>query len=59
MVISVGCCLILWNETFIELWVKGDAFYLGDTATVMIVLVVIQMVLLRNDAFVIDLTLNR
>jgi O-antigen/teichoic acid export membrane protein len=49
--------VLLWNRIFIGVWV-GDQHYLGTPATLMIVLVVTQFVLIRNDANIIDLTLE-
>lgn len=39
------------------MWV-GEQYYLGAFANLLIVLMVIQLTLIRNDAFVIDLTLD-
>jgi hypothetical protein len=58
LVITVlGTTFLLWNRTFIELWVGGE-HYAGPIPTLLIVLMVIQFVLIRNDAHIIDLTLR-
>jgi O-antigen/teichoic acid export membrane protein len=57
IVTTLGASVILWNRAFITLWV-GAKQYAGDLATLMVVLVVTQFILIRNDSNVIDLTLN-
>ena len=57
IVTVLGSGVLLWNRTFIRLWV-GAKHYAGDLPTLLIVIAVIQFVLIRNDANVIDLTLN-
>ncbi|MEN6408142.1 MAG: hypothetical protein ABFD44_00350, partial [Anaerolineaceae bacterium] len=52
-----GASILLWNRTFIGLWV-GSQHYVGDLPNLLIVVGVIQFVLLRNDANVIDLPLR-
>ncbi len=52
-----GVGILLWNRSFVGLWV-GPEFYAGDVANLMIVLLSVQFVLLRNDANIIDLTLD-
>ena len=54
---AICTTVLLWNRVFLGLWV-GDEHYLGILATLMIVLVVTQFVLIRNDANIIDLTLD-
>jgi len=57
IVTVVGSTVLLWNRAFIGLWV-GAEHYAGSIPTVLIVLVVMQFVLIRNDANIIDLTLR-
>jgi O-antigen/teichoic acid export membrane protein len=57
VVTVVGTTVLLWNRAFIGLWV-GAEHYAGSIPTVLIVLVVMQFVLIRNDANIIDLTLR-
>ena len=52
-----GVGILLWNRSFVGLWV-GPEFYAGDLENLMIVLLSVQFVLLRNDANIIDLTLD-
>jgi O-antigen/teichoic acid export membrane protein len=52
-----GATTLLWSETFITLWV-GQKYYAGSTQTLLIMLVVIQLALIRNDANLINLTLD-
>jgi O-antigen/teichoic acid export membrane protein len=58
LVITVlGSTVLVWNHAFLRLWV-GSEYDLGLVPTLLIVLMITQFVLIRNDAFVIDLTLN-
>jgi O-antigen/teichoic acid export membrane protein len=56
IVTALGCTILVWNRTFVELWV-GAEHYSGSTNAFLIVLIVTQFVLIRNDANFIDLTL--
>lgn len=49
--------ILLWNRTFLGLWV-GAEYYAGSIPTLVVVLMVMQFVFIRNDANIIDLTLN-
>jgi O-antigen/teichoic acid export membrane protein len=53
----VGTTILLWNQDFVQLWV-GKAHYSGNIPTMMIMLMITQFVLIRNDANIIDLSLN-
>jgi O-antigen/teichoic acid export membrane protein len=53
----LGSTVLLWNWVFIRLWV-GAEHYGGAVSTLLIVMVVTQFVLIRNDANIIDLTLR-
>lgn len=55
--IALGTTILLWNRSFISLWVGPD-HYAGMIECFLILLMVTQFVLLRNDANIIDLTLN-
>jgi O-antigen/teichoic acid export membrane protein len=57
LVTAVGATILMWNRSFIHLWV-GSEHYAGLWVNILIVLVVVQWVFFRIDAFVIDLTLN-
>jgi hypothetical protein len=52
-----GACILLWNQLFVQLWV-GDSYYAGLIPTLLIIVLVAQITFIRNDANVIDLTLN-
>jgi O-antigen/teichoic acid export membrane protein len=52
-----GATVLLWQESFLALWV-GDQYYPGPTVTLLIIIMVFQFAFIRNDANIIDLTLN-
>lgn len=54
---AAGSAIIIWNRSFVGLWV-GDRFYAGHLETLLIVLVVVQFALIRNDTYLIDVTLD-
>lgn len=54
---TVGATMLLWNDAFLRLWV-GAEYYAGSSSTLLILLMVTQLILIRNDANVIDLTLD-
>jgi O-antigen/teichoic acid export membrane protein len=53
----LGASLLLWNPSFVSLWV-GDRFYAGTPAMLLIVVMVMQFIFIGNDARIIDLTLR-
>jgi hypothetical protein len=55
--VIVGSTILLWNRSFIRLWV-GPERYAGSTENLLILLLITQFVLIRNDANIIDLTLD-
>lgn len=57
VVTVLGTSVLLWNRTFVGLWV-GAKHFVGGLPDLLIVLVVLQFVFIRNDANVIDLTLR-
>lgn len=57
VVTAVGASILLWNASFVGLWV-GDEHYAGPLATLLIVLMVGQFCFIRNDGFIIDATLQ-
>jgi O-antigen/teichoic acid export membrane protein len=57
VVTVLGTSVLLWNRTFISLWV-GASHFVGPLPELLIVVVVLQFVLIRTDANVIDLTLR-
>lgn len=54
---TLGALVLLWNESFVTLWVGGDYFF-GSAENALLMLVTIQLIFIRNDANVIDLSLN-
>jgi O-antigen/teichoic acid export membrane protein len=57
LITASGATILLWNRSFIHLWV-GAEHYAGFWVNLMIVVVVTQWVFFRIDGFVIDLTLD-
>jgi O-antigen/teichoic acid export membrane protein len=57
IVTVLGSTVLLWNRSFIGLWV-GNEHFVGSLPNLLIVLVVMQFVLIRNDGNVIDLSLR-
>ena len=57
MATVAGAGVLLWEESFLRLWV-GQRYYPGVSATLLIVLMVLQLTLIRVDSNIIDLTLN-
>jgi len=56
VVTVLGTGVLLWNRTFIHLWV-GEEHFLGGLPLLLIVLNIVQVVFIFNDAHIIDLTL--
>jgi O-antigen/teichoic acid export membrane protein len=54
---AIGTTILLWNRSFVHLWVGGQ-HYGGVWANLLIVLMIVQLIFIRNDAYVIDLTLQ-
>jgi O-antigen/teichoic acid export membrane protein len=52
-----GSTMLLWNHSFVQLWV-GNEHYAGTVSNLLIILMVSQFVFIRNDANIIDVTLN-
>lgn len=57
IVTIIGATILVWNRVFINLWVGAER-YAGPTATLLILIMIVQLVLIRNDANIIDLTLD-
>ena len=57
LTMSIGVSILLWNKSFVGLWVGGE-HYAGSLVDFLYVLVVTQLFFVRSDAFVIDLTLD-
>jgi O-antigen/teichoic acid export membrane protein len=52
----IGSTILLWNQAFIGLWVGSERFA-GTIPNFLALLLIVQFVLIRNDANIIDLTL--
>jgi O-antigen/teichoic acid export membrane protein len=57
IVTGLGTVVLLWNRSFIGLWV-GSQHFIGSVPEILIVTVVFQFILIRNDGNVIDLSLK-
>jgi O-antigen/teichoic acid export membrane protein len=55
--VTAGTSLLLWSRSFVGLWI-GDRYYAGTMPMLFIVLLMMQFVFIRNDALIIDLTLD-
>ena len=53
----VGAGVILWNQAFVGLWV-GAEYFAGDSQNLLIIVLMSQFAFIRNDASIIDLTLD-
>jgi len=53
----VGSMILLWNHSFVELW-AGPNIFLGATENLLLVLAMVQLIFIRTDAFIIDVTLK-
>jgi O-antigen/teichoic acid export membrane protein len=54
---AAGTVFLVWQESFLGLWV-GEEYFPGATTNVLIILMVLQFAFIRNDASIIDLTLQ-
>lgn len=54
---AIGATILLWNRSFVSLWV-GAEHYSGFWADLLIVLMIVQLIYIRNDSYFIDLTLQ-
>ena len=57
IVTVLGSTMLLWNRSFVELWV-GKEYYAGAISNLLIIIMVSQFVFIRNDANILDLTLD-
>jgi O-antigen/teichoic acid export membrane protein len=57
IVTVVGSTTLLWNRSFVDIWV-GKEYYAGTISNLLIIIMVSQFVFIRNDANIIDLTLD-
>jgi O-antigen/teichoic acid export membrane protein len=54
---AIGSTVMVWNGTFVGLWV-GEHLYAGRTTTLLVVVLAFQLALIRTDTFVIDVALR-
>jgi O-antigen/teichoic acid export membrane protein len=54
---AAGSTILLWNRSFVYLWV-GPEHYSGFWANLLVVLMIVQLIFIRNDSYVIDLSLQ-
>jgi O-antigen/teichoic acid export membrane protein len=52
-----GATMLLWNQSFVQLWVGGE-YYAGTISNLLIIFMVSQFAFIRIDANIIDLTLD-
>lgn len=57
LVTAVGCTILLWNRSFLSLWV-GPANYAGNWINLLLVFIMAQTMFIRSDSYVIDATLQ-
>lgn len=57
LVTALGFTILLWNASLVELWV-GARHYVGALPNLLMMVMTAQFVLIRNDANIIDLTLD-
>ncbi len=57
LVAALGATILLWNRSLLQVWV-GSRHYLGPGTNLLLMVMVAQFVMIRNDANIIDLTLN-
>ncbi len=55
--IFVGSLILILNHTFINLW-AGEELFIGSYNNLLIVLLMIELLLIRNESFIIDVSLN-
>jgi O-antigen/teichoic acid export membrane protein len=53
---AAGATIVIWNGSFVGLWV-GDDLYAGHTATLLIVVLGLQIAFIKADTFIIDVAL--
>lgn len=54
---SAGAVFLVWQESFLGLWV-GPEYFPGTTTNLLIIVMILQFAFIRNDASIIDLTLK-
>ena len=57
LALAAAVGILVWNESFVALWV-GEQYFAGHVQLLLLMLTLLQLALIRSDAFVIDVTLN-
>ena len=53
----LGSLILIWNKSFITIWV-GNEHYAGFWVNCLLVVAAVQLLFIRNEAYLIDLSLN-
>jgi len=53
---AAGATVVVWNESFVGLWV-GEDLFAGRAVTVVLVVLALQIAVIRTDTFLIDVAL--
>jgi O-antigen/teichoic acid export membrane protein len=53
----VGTTILLLNQSFVTLW-AGEGLFLGSVNNLLIVLIMIELLMIRNEAFLLDISLS-
>lgn len=56
-VTAVGSAILLWNRSFVHLWVGGEN-YAGPWTNLLLVVIAVQTAFIRCDAYIIDAALQ-
>jgi O-antigen/teichoic acid export membrane protein len=56
-VTAVGATILLWNRSFLSLWVGGD-LYAGFWANLLVVCITVQTAFIRSDGYILDAALQ-
>jgi O-antigen/teichoic acid export membrane protein len=56
-VTAAGCAILLWNRSFVHLWV-GSENYAGTWTNLLLVAIAVQTAFIRCDAYIIDAALQ-
>ncbi|MGD9704285.1 MAG: lipopolysaccharide biosynthesis protein [Acidimicrobiia bacterium] len=57
LALAGAVAILVWNESFVALWV-GERYFAGTTELLLLMITLVQLALIRSDAFIIDLTLK-
>jgi O-antigen/teichoic acid export membrane protein len=57
LITSVGIVILIFNNSFITLWI-GQEYFAGQTETLLIIMMVFQFMLIQIDAAIINVTLE-